>query len=210
MTENEKLIVEGYRFQNEEDAELARIELEKVKMLESRMDYSNTELMISMYHRAIENRTFKTPVGYDYLQRVREYLLKDRKALEADLKPIPMYVRFAPLAGAQKVNGLTAGSIRTDTVRIMSMANQSGKKDSVEKRSAAYRTSIAANIILVILVIAMFIITIYSNHPNILNYKRNLLNEYASWEQQLTEREQEVRQKEKELGIEVKDIPGEE
>lgn len=58
------------------------------------------------------------------------------------------------------------------------------------------------NILLVILVVAMFCITLNSNNPNILNYKRKILNEYASWEQDLTERENAIREKESMLDIE--------
>lgn len=58
------------------------------------------------------------------------------------------------------------------------------------------------NILLGILVAAMFWITLNSNNPNILNYKRKITNEYASWEQDLTERENAIREKESSLGME--------
>ena len=38
-----------------------------------------------------------------------------------------------------------------------------------------------------------------SDNPNILNYKQVLTNQYASWEQNLTERENRIREKEQEL-----------
>ncbi len=59
--------------------------------------------------------------------------------------------------------------------------------------------SFILNILLVIALCAMFTISLKSDNPNILNYKKNLTNQYASWEQQLTERENAVREKEKEL-----------
>jgi hypothetical protein len=37
--------------------------------------------------------------------------------------------------------------------------------------------------------------------PNIINYKTAIMNEYASWEQELSEREAKVREREKELDI---------
>ena len=45
----------------------------------------------------------------------------------------------------------------------------------------------------------MFLITLKSDNPNILNYKQVLTNQYASWEQNLTERENRIREKEQEL-----------
>jgi len=34
-----------------------------------------------------------------------------------------------------------------------------------------------------------------------LNYKRNVTNRYASWDQEITQRENAVREKERELGL---------
>lgn len=45
----------------------------------------------------------------------------------------------------------------------------------------------------------MFWITLNSENPNILNYKTQIENKYAMWEQELTRREKEIRQKEAEL-----------
>lgn len=59
------------------------------------------------------------------------------------------------------------------------------------------------NLLLTLLVITMFVITMKSDNPNILNYKKQILNEYASWEQELTERENRVREKEQELSMEA-------
>ena len=60
------------------------------------------------------------------------------------------------------------------------------------------------NIVMIVAIIAMFIITLNSDQPNILNYEKNIQNKYAAWEQELTEREQTIREKERELHIEVK------
>ena len=57
-------------------------------------------------------------------------------------------------------------------------------------------------VVMLVAIIAMFVITLNSDQPNILNYERNLQNKYASWEQELTRREQTVREKERELHIE--------
>jgi len=40
------------------------------------------------------------------------------------------------------------------------------------------------------------------NNINIINYENKLVDKYASWEKQLTEREQRVQEAEKRLGIE--------
>ena len=57
--------------------------------------------------------------------------------------------------------------------------------------------------ILVGCVVAMFAMTLTSDSPTIVDYQSKLLNRYASWEQELTEREKAVSEKEQELGIQV-------
>ena len=47
----------------------------------------------------------------------------------------------------------------------------------------------------------MFVITLRGSTPNVINYKIALTNQYAAWEQELTQREKAVKEKEQELGI---------
>ena len=63
--------------------------------------------------------------------------------------------------------------------------------------------SVVMNIVMIIAIIAMFVITLNSDQPNILNYEKNIQNKYATWEQELTQREQAVREKERELHIDT-------
>ena len=62
--------------------------------------------------------------------------------------------------------------------------------------------SVLLNVLLVLAIAAMFMITLRSDNPNVLNYERALTDKYASWEQELTERERAVREKELELQME--------
>ncbi len=55
------------------------------------------------------------------------------------------------------------------------------------------------NIILIILIIAMFVIAANSSAPNIVNYERVLTDKYSSWKEELMQKEEELRQREREL-----------
>lgn len=185
-TDREELVVDGYRFSNMEDADLARLELEKIRALESRMDYHNGEMVLSVYNRAIMNRTFQTPVGCNYLLKLRAYLLDTGVAKENELKAVPLHVQFSGKAKRQEAYRQTS-SAKEEKEHTVSVG--------------AFRISVALNVIMVLLVAAMFLITVYSDNPNILNYKSQIINEYASWEQELRAREREVSGRERELGI---------
>ena len=90
-----------------------------------------------------------------------------------------------------------------DTREKTSPATRSIKPAPEENKNTTFRLSLIMNIVMVIAIIAMFIITLNSDQPNVLNYERNLQNKYATWEQELTQREQTVREKERELHIET-------
>lgn len=62
--------------------------------------------------------------------------------------------------------------------------------------------SVILNILLALAMLAMFIISLNSDYPNIINYERAVTDRYAAWEQELTEREKVIREKERELMIE--------
>ncbi len=182
MGKSNERIVEGFCFTSKEEADLARIELEKIKMMDDKLNYQDSELVKSVYDRAILNRTFRTPVGHQFLYHLRRELLESGYTDE-DLKPIPLSVRFAP----------TARSITSN--KVGATTPPSKKKQS----SFGLSWSIALNIVLVILVCAMFLITMNSDNPNILNYRTKLVNQYASWEEELNQKEDELRDWEREL-----------
>lgn len=178
-------IAEGFAFYTDKDAVLATQEQKKIEYLEARMDYSNPESVLKLYVRAIRERIFKTPVGMMYLKHLQQFLLEQEGINQEEIVPIPMYVTFD-------------SEIREQTNPAKKRVQPSQKKS---KKSNALPVSIILNIALIGAVIAMFVITLNSNQPNILNYEKNLVNQYSSWEQELTEREQIVREKELELKL---------
>ena len=83
----------------------------------------------------------------------------------------------------------------------MGVAQRRVQPSRYSQLRASLRKSVILNILLILLVIAMFVITLTGNNPTILNYEQKLQNKYAGWEQELTERENAVREKERELSL---------
>lgn len=175
--------VAGYLFMSEEDTKLAGQEQKKIEYLEKHMDYASAENVLRVYAKANAERIFKTPVGYDYLKRMRNYLLESGGFSEEMIPPVALYNTY------------------TMKMRQSYSPARQHIRPSENKKAQWPLLSLIANIILVLAVAAMFSITLKSDNPNILNYKKQITNQYASWEQELTERERAVREKEKELNI---------
>ena len=183
--EQREYVVSGFAFYSEKDAGLAEQERQKIAYLDKHIDHSDIQSVLAIYKKALEDRVFRTPVGLEYLRELQGELRARGEELGEEVPPIPLWTSFA--------------DVRTKTSparrRIQSMPEDGGKKEGLH-------LSVIMNIVMIVAIIAMFVITLNSDQPNILNYERNLQDKYASWEQELTRREQTVREKERELHIE--------
>lgn len=185
MAEQNVFCVGGYRFGSTEDAELAEAELKKSLYFEEKLKGRSIQNVLAVYDKLIDEKIFCTPVGWEYLRSLQEKLCM-AGVPEETIRPVPMYVVFAH---KQEPENSVFDRIRPTR--------------KVSKDKKYLRTSLTVNVFLAVLVIAMFIITTTSENPNILNYKKAITDQYASWEQELTEREQELREKEAELRTEA-------
>lgn len=179
-------VVSGFAFYSEKDARLAEQERQKIAYLDKRIDHTDLESVLAIYKKAVEERVFRTPVGLEYLRELQGELRAGEGELGEEIPPIPLWTNFAD------IREKTSPARR----RIQPMK-------AAEGRNTTFRLSLIMNIVMVVAIVAMFIITLNSDQPNILNYERNLQNKYAAWEQELTQREQAVREKERELHIDT-------
>lgn len=182
--ENMEFIQDGFVFYSQKEAETAAGEKRKIEYLEAHIDYSRPESVLHIYERAIRERIFSTPVGMYYLRHLQDFLLEQPQIEKEAVPPVPVYAVFG-------------GTSQTKVTPVRNRVKPEVKKE----KFPALRVSVVINVALVIAVIAMFVIALQSDHPNILNYEQNITNRYAGWEQELTEREQKVREKEKEFSI---------
>lgn len=174
---NKELIVAGYIFPSLEEANVARLELNKIEKLNEKTENADISLLYKIYVKSIEKNTFRTPVGYEYLSKLKDILEEDGSF---DLVPIP-------------VNASAAVASRGENSKdqISTLKNENSRK------SKMFAWSLFINVILFLMVLLMFYITTTSKSPNIINYENALVDKYSVWEQELEEREAAVSQKEK-------------
>lgn len=186
MADKENLKVSGYRFGSYQDAGLADEELKKIEYFRKRVDGLTPQNLLAVYDRLLDEKIFKTPLGWEYLREIQGRLYKTGMP-EDMVRPIPMYMTFSH-------------DMEEDTEK--SKVRQRIRPSRKKKNNNPLRVSVLLNIFLVILVLLMFVITLKSDNPNILNYKQTLTDRYATWEQELSQREQKIREKELELKME--------
>ncbi len=184
-TETKKeYIVDGFLFLSEEDAAAAREELKKARYLERHLDYQGADMILQLYRKALNERTFQTPVGLAFVNELRGRLI-EAGIEEFDIEPIPVYY------------DVVQNKMRSGFEPVKEEMQEKPKKETTK-----FAVSVIFNVFLALLVAGMFFLATTGNNPNILNYENAIVNKYASWEQELTEREKAVREKELELGIE--------
>ena len=188
---NDEMIVGGFIFGTAADADLAREELARIEYLDANMNYANTSKVLQLYDKALDTKMFHTPVGWRYLDKLKGILL-DSGYIEEEIRPVPLYNVFARSEEDHSV---------LERIRPVK------KKADPYKRKYALTLMIAG--ILLITVIAMFVIALTSETPNMINYRNAIVNEYAAWEQDIKDREDAVRMKERELDI-VSPLPHDE
>ncbi len=176
---NKEYMVGDFLFQNENDANLAKQEIKKIDYLKARLDYNNPQSLLSIYKKVLTERIFRTPVGYEYLSELRQALLQSGQIPVEEIPPVVMQQTFEL------------------KMRDSYSPTKPKVKASRQRKMQWPVISLIFNGILAILVALMFWIALSADNPNILNYEQNLINKYAAWEQELTEREQIIKEKER-------------
>lgn len=179
---NKELVVGDYLFNTIEEANLAKAEKEKVDTLNTKLAKADIALLYKVYNKSIENKTFKTPIGLDYMKKLN-HILTESSETPGEVLPVP-------------VNN--SSSVKEDLSSVNELKSLNSK---LNQKSSMFKWSLIFNFVFIIVIILMFYITSTSNNPNILNYEHELINKYSSWEEELNERENAVRIKESELNI---------
>lgn len=183
----EEFTVNGFLFGSKEDVEVAKQELSAIEYINHKIANRSGETILSVYQAALEKRMFCTPIGYSYLHKLQKRI-EHAGINKTQIPAVRLY---------QVYNNNYKDEIKP--VRVVK------RKKKKEKTKQYLQNSIIANVILVILVLALFFISLTGNNPTIINYRNKVENEYSAWEQELDEREQAVREKEKSLNIMVEE-----
>lgn len=180
-------VIDGYVFADPADIDMAENEIKRIKYISSKMNMENAANVLAVYDKLISSGVFVTPVGYEYLRTLQNFLYRSPDINDNDVREIPVAISYT-----SAVNG----RVREREER---MEEARSKRTLVKTFRREYLISLAVNVLLVVAVIAMFVITLKADNPNIINYRTAIVNEYSEWESNLKQREDAVRQKEIEL-----------
>ncbi len=176
-----ELLVADYEFATIREAQEARKELRNIQALKEKIDFNKKKDVLEIYKRLVEKRAFRTPVGLQFMGEFRDYLIDTMKYRKEDIPYI------------QVPSGNGRFREEQEEFRLLQTENESFRKK--------YRYAIVTIIALTVVVLTLFMITALNPNVGYINTENKILNRYAGWEEELTNREKELRQKEEELGI---------
>mgnify|MGYP000008139212 CR=1 FL=1 len=193
--EVKKHMVGGYEFNTKEDAQLAKDELNAIKYVSAKTNTKDPKQVYNLYNKIIERKLFSTQIGMNYLKQLQTFLYKSSEIPNDKIQPIPINADTQEALDKRKEQIEFKSELRNLSIQVAKYRNNFIRAAP----SALMERKVVLNIILVIVIIAMFVILKTSSNPNILNYEVTIQNRYAQWQQELQSEEESLKAREQEL-----------
>ena len=184
--EVKKHMVGVYEFNTKEDAQLAKDELNAIKYVSAKTNTKDPKQVYNLYNKIIERKLFSTQIGMNYLKQLQTFLYKSSEIPNDKIQPIPINADTQEALDKRKEQIEFKSELRNLSIQVAKYRNN-------------FIRAMVLNIILVIVIIAMFVILKTSSNPNILNYEVTIQNRYAQWQQELQSEEESLKAREHEL-----------
>lgn len=172
--DNMDKIVDGYYFENENEARLAERELNTIKYLREMNNMKNPKVIYQVYVKMVKQKMFVTPVGISYMKNLQRQLLAhfDRK----DVPPVPV--------------------MQNDYTPTAELLNNKKRQMEFNDVGKNYRNKLKVAIIVNVMLLAALAVMIFiastTDSAHILNYENVLIDRYEQWENELETREEQL------------------
>ena len=177
--------VDGFRFFDKDEYNNALKDKETIDYINKRFDFSNSKSVLNLYYKMVQENTFKTVIGYAYLKRIYDALVKV-PGINKD--SIPMIIM----------------SEDEKNIRVLKRNDKSYER-KIEKLSSQVGTCKIVIFFLIIVIVAMFVITLNNDSLNYNNAYNAVVDQYEEWEKELELREKELDEREELINESEKD-----
>lgn len=186
-----KKVVQGFEFENEQEYEMALKDAEMFDILWDKIKNSDGQFAIELYESLLSSDKIKTVVGMYNVKMLQNYLIRHGYVAEREIKPIVGFV-------GKKVSTVDALKSYEYTYKMKYLMGQK-INDKLEKYKSTVAALKIAVLILTIVIVVMFVVQTNGGNANYASAKEAVTDEYASWEQELSDREEEVKKREEEI-----------
>ncbi|MGP1403003.1 MAG: hypothetical protein ACTTKY_02500 [Catonella sp.] len=196
MAEEKKYILDGYRFNDSDSYEQARRELNKIAEIKSEQDLKDETELRAVYDRLVESGEFTTPVGIGFLREAQKRLVKNPEQRKT-MKAIPY---FGNVYEKTEADDLPKDSIQKESVNDETEGKETGSETNpvliknFKLKLRNYRIIIA---FMAVMILIPFGIVAYDKIFSSNAREQAMIDEYASWKEELTKKEQELNERER-------------
>lgn len=216
------LTVKGFQFESSNDYAEAKKEADAIDYLVSRMDINNPEVAIKVYYKLLDRQNLHTIIGYTFLKQLRDFCISSGLVKDSQIKAIilPSEEFKGKIAAYGDEISLEIDASIDDTHRdvdsgfeeydnsaakqladkekklkreMQELANKEKKlnyvADHYRHRSRKLACVVAA---LVLIIIALFSISIYRGTLPYVDIETEIQDKYAGWAEELSLREAEL------------------
>lgn len=169
---------QGFTFKSEAEWKEAKKEAEVVSYIRSQADLSNVKTAVKLYNRLVEKGTLVTELGISFLQELRSRILDSGMVAESSLRPLPEPVK-TPKAPEGKAITKEQKMIRL-----------------YKERSKNLTFAVA---VLGVVIVIMLAIRLFGTASPFADYEKKVLDEYAGWKEELSQKEEMLHAWEQEL-----------
>lgn len=176
---NRSFVINGYEFPSEKEVAIAKQEEQMIQMISKKLENASKDDCLILYKKLITKRYFKTIIGYEYLNGLRNKLIQEYAFPAEEIPCIPIIYR----GSVSKINQNEYDKLTEQNLKL---------KSSIKQRNFI-------TIFLGMMIIVMIIIAATNDNVGYINTENKILNKYSYWEEELQKREKAVSEREKAL-----------
>ena len=193
-----------FEFGTLDEANEAQKEYQAIEYITKQLDFNNLSAVKSVYDQLQKQNMFHTSIGLSFMKKMEAQIAKLENAVAENdsQEEVSEEVMDRAEDSTLDTNSSVVENAKTKTAKE-SRASGKAKPKKIERELKKYKTLTSifriTTIALLLMVIGMFYVASTINSPNILNYKEQITNEYASWAQELSDKETSLNKRENEL-----------
>ena len=159
---------QGFTFRSEAELAEAKKEAEVVAYIRGQADLSNVKTVVKLYNRLIEKGTLTTELGITFLKELRSRAIDSGVVAESSLESLPTVEKKKP-----------------EPPKVVSKDRKLMELYRERSRNLAIVVAM-----LCVVIVVLFAIRLFGTASPFTDYEQKVLDEYAGWKEELTEKEE--------------------
>lgn len=185
---NNNYKISGYSFEDSQDYKEAKRELESVEYIKANTDLNDINKVLKLYTKLVERKTLKSVIGIAFMNELRYRILSAGIVSENNLPDIRIEKPNNPIRVYDNV---------------LEHQQEKAHLAMIEDYRIKLKNSRIISVFLIIIIVAMFLISIFMDRSMYSIYENKVIDKYEAWQQELDARETALEERENAVKNEI-------